>query len=112
MQVPRFTYLEGILRTHSFALSFDTHILLPVWELSVIEWRPYKVVALVLHHGINPQSGHYTALLADTRTWILKDDSTVIQLHSLTAEHRSRIYLVFLVPHTSLMGAPSASSTT
>ncbi|CAE7678489.1 unnamed protein product, partial [Symbiodinium necroappetens] len=63
-----------------------------------VEWRPYKVVSVVEHHGASVDSGHYRSLLKTSDGWLHSDDSIVAAPALWSAEREALMYLLWLVP--------------
>ena len=70
IQLSRFRFEEGRVIKVRSPVQIDHHIRVPTWssaeEASLeIESTTYRVAAVVKHHGIDANSGHYTAWLLD-----------------------------------------------
>eukprot|EP00439_Symbiodinium_sp_Y106_P055085 s4306_g7.t1 len=103
LQIPRFEYLApGTRFFASVGILFPSLIKVPVFvaETSVdMRWDAYSVVAYVQHHGPQPNTGHYTAVLRrDTEHWLYDDEKNPTLLSPAQLEHLStNMYLVIAV---------------
>ena len=104
LQLLRYTYSGSRvvkICTSISSDSFDSRILIPVFVIGdqlEIAHVPYRVMAIVVHHGPTPDSGHYTTQLRDRdgRGWWTKND-TQCYWHPTLEEHvLKNAYLVFL----------------
>ncbi|CAE7483485.1 unnamed protein product, partial [Symbiodinium microadriaticum] len=58
---------------------FAQEVNVPVFTTGIdCEWRPYFVVAGLLHFGDSPNSGHYRAVLREQDDWWLTDDGAIM----------------------------------
>ena len=93
--------------------SLDHPLSIPVFMIGdAVEVTPvsYQVIAVVVHHGPTPASGHYTTLLRtnDRRGWRVRNDERVSWLLNLGEYELSNAYLIFLNKSSSSMQASGA----
>ncbi|CAE7940093.1 unnamed protein product [Symbiodinium necroappetens] len=102
--LPRFIWEEGVMRRdHRSLLGYQCLVHMPIFDSPhehTAHLAPYQVVAMQLHYGARPTSGHYrTAMLGQPKfgtekVW-LSDDESVPQ--PILREHDSAIYLIWLM---------------
>lgn len=87
LHVMRFTYdVEGLVKLHKPLRFGPTLVLQPAWMQHTLvaqhrQGAAYELIATVSHHGVSPQSGHYTANVRQANgTWLHFDDGTVSNL--------------------------------
>ena len=104
LQIPRFIWEAGVMRRdHRSLLGYQCLVHMPIFDSPderTAHLAPYQVVAMQLHYGARPTSGHYrTAMLGQPKfgkekVW-LSDDESVPQ--PILREHDSAIYLIWLM---------------
>ena len=76
---------------------FAQEVNVPVFTTGIdCEWRPYFVVAGLLHFGDSPNSGHYRAVLREQDDWWLTDDGVPAVPCAVDSSLRRAIYTVWL----------------
>ena len=104
LQLMRFEVREAIVHKNTTTitcnsltdpLAFPVHM---IGDRIVLETVWYAVAAVVVHHGLRPDHGHYTTLLRDWEGdgWWRKDDARCDRISAVTQETLSNIYLIFL----------------
>ena len=76
----------------------DGQLQLPFFTGSGIGWKNYRAVAVALHIGHNPASGHWRAALAHRCKWFVYDDGRLPeQMPQLTQEIQRQISQVWFL---------------
>ena len=60
------------------------------------EWVGFRLSAMILHHGVGPHSGHYTAALipGDDGVWLTDDSRPATHHVELPEQAKHNIYLL------------------
>ncbi|OLP85053.1 hypothetical protein AK812_SmicGene33995 [Symbiodinium microadriaticum] len=104
MQLQRFLGNAGIMQRDSrLLLGYQCTVHLPVFCNSAtteVSHVPYQAVAMQLHYGEQPTSGHYRTIMigqplfGKDRMWLTEDGCTP---EPIQREHDSAIYLLWLI---------------
>ena len=101
VQLLRFNMVAGRVcknRVQILESSLTSDITFPVYVVVNGEVRirnqAYQLIAAVVHHGMSPQSGHYTAVLKMTLGWTLKNDTATSRQETLNREQEENVYLL------------------
>ena len=107
LQIQRFIREAGVMRRdHRSLLGYQCAVHLPIFDGpddTAVHILPYQVVAMQLHYGAQPTTGHYrTAMIGQPRfgkdrVW-LSDDGRVPE--PIQREHDSAVYLLWLMQAT------------
>ena len=83
LQLPRFQYRSGRV-TKTRQMCHIPHVVqMPLFSSSTslaVQWLPYRITAVVRHHGSAPHSGHYTSLIAADGEFQVFDDRKSVRV--------------------------------
>ena len=109
LQIQRFIWEAGDMRRdYRSLLGYHCTVHMPVYDgpdTTTVHIMPYQVVAMQLHYGEQPTTGHYrTAMLGQIRfgkdrVWLSDDGCTPAPIQR---EHDSAIYLLWLMQASAL----------
>ncbi|CAE7740043.1 unnamed protein product [Symbiodinium sp. CCMP2456] len=85
-------------RFHALQVMIDSNIRVPVFcgEGHNVRFSRYQLSAFIEHHGSTPQSGHYTATLAQAENfWSCDDGRPARKLTELKVSPHKACYVLF-----------------
>ena len=100
LQLMRFRRLKGNTIKDRTEVDFASSINIPIFDDDRLArtTATYKLVSYVVHHGLTPQSGHYTAhLLQDGEFWHCDDHRPAILASTPQPGHVRDSYLLIYV---------------
>ena len=103
MHIDRYANHSGAVERTTWALDLPDEVQLPFWCADgsmTIVWRPYTVVATVLHSGLD-RAGHLQAALKTEQGYFITDDGGIARAPDPSLQTRLRdIILVWFVATT------------
>ena len=96
-QLMRFKRVRGVTTKDRTEVYFDFTINIPIFADDRLDrtFQQYSLVSYVVHHGLTPQSGHYTAhLLQDGEFWHCDDHRPAILASAPQPGHTRDSYLL------------------
>ena len=103
LQLERFPALAMKQNTPVDFSRCEVHI--PIFNNSTgrdVSWTQYRMVAILCHFGLEPESGHYQCLfLSSGSSWMTDDGRSAVRCPVVDPIRRS-VYLFWLVPQDDL----------
>ena len=114
LQLPRFVYhSRGWATKRMNPYVIPHHVQVPIFSDPgglEVRWDTYSAAAFIQHHGQQPITGHYTAVLRrQGQLWLYDDEKRPELLSSEQLEHLSINMYIITIVHSSVVAQASRS---
>ena len=97
IQLLRFKVHQGHVRKTRTQVHLESTIQVPIFNDDRLGDKPYKynLKAYVVHHGLTPKSGHYTAvLMRGPEYWLCEDERSAVLFPEPPPQHHRDCYIL------------------